>query len=457
MLIAYLESVAGRPNLREDHKGFTISVDADYGTGKSFFLKRLSRHLASSHPVAFVDAWADDLADDPLTAIAATLKKALTPYASNAAVQASFQKVTAKVGNIAKIVGKGLLKKGVALALTESGAEELFKALPSEEDQTTALEALSDAATIVGDGVVDGALRKTPSNLMADRIADFEAGQQAIQELKESLADLVMALDESEHHAPIVVIIDELDRCRPPYAIKLLEELKHLFDVPGLVFILGLNSTQLTKSIRAAYGHDFDSHAYLRRFIDRKFFLPHPDLLPLLTTLVDTLKVDTSRMEFPAVIDDNVERNPDCYRMLSRYMEAYGLTPRDAFSFVDLLQTSLALTTGSRLYMPYLLPLLISHLKGSEGGAATLISEPSWKFVVSADMTWENVDSRNSDDYFREIQNRLNWGRSSIMTSYNSGDKFSEIVFDKLYPEPVNRLSSIRNYRELVRGVGRFS
>ncbi len=75
VLIGYLESMAAMPSMREDAQGFTLAVDARYGEGKTFFLKRLSQQLSLNHPVAFVDAWADDLADEPLTALAATLKK----------------------------------------------------------------------------------------------------------------------------------------------------------------------------------------------------------------------------------------------------------------------------------------------------------------------------------------------------------------------------------------------
>ena len=66
LLARYIESVGKRPGLREDSQGFTISVDADYGIGKSYFLRRLAEQMALTHPVAFVDAWSDDLADEPM-------------------------------------------------------------------------------------------------------------------------------------------------------------------------------------------------------------------------------------------------------------------------------------------------------------------------------------------------------------------------------------------------------
>jgi hypothetical protein len=70
LLIGYIESLAARQSVREDKRASTIAVDASYGEGKTFFLTRLAEHLSINHPVAFVDAWADDLANEPFTALA---------------------------------------------------------------------------------------------------------------------------------------------------------------------------------------------------------------------------------------------------------------------------------------------------------------------------------------------------------------------------------------------------
>lgn len=78
--------------------------------------------------------------------------------------------------------------------------------------------------------------------------------------------------------AKVVIIIDELDRCRPTYAIELLERVKHLFDASGVVFILGIDRRQLNHSIRSLYGSEFDATGYLRRFIDLDYRLPEPQV-----------------------------------------------------------------------------------------------------------------------------------------------------------------------------------
>ena len=74
-------------------------------------------------------------------------------------------------------------------------------------------------------------------------------------------------------HRPLVMVVDELDRCRPTFAIELLERIKHLFDVPYLVFVIGIDEEQLKKSLKSVYG-DIDTQNYLQKFIDVETTLP---------------------------------------------------------------------------------------------------------------------------------------------------------------------------------------
>ena len=95
------------------------------------------------------------------------------------------------------------------------------------------------------------------------------------EKLKKRLAKMsAKVADETKH--PMVFIIDELDRCRPTFAIELLERVKHIFDAPNLVFVFGLNRDELCKSLQSVYG-EIDSDVYLRRFFDMEFTLPEVD------------------------------------------------------------------------------------------------------------------------------------------------------------------------------------
>ena len=87
----------------------------------------------------------------------------------------------------------------------------------------------------------------------------------------------------------MIVMIDELDRCRPTYAIELLEVAKHLFSVDHIVFVLAINRTELAHSIQAIYGDRFDAEGYLRRFFDIDFQLPEPDRDAFLEAMLATI------------------------------------------------------------------------------------------------------------------------------------------------------------------------
>ena len=85
-----------------------------------------------------------------------------------------------------------------------------------------------------------------------------------------------MKLEFKNNNRPLIIIIDELDRCRPSYAVELLEVAKHVFAVDHIVFVLAVNRSQLSHSVKALYGNDFDAYGYLRRFFDVDFRLPDP-------------------------------------------------------------------------------------------------------------------------------------------------------------------------------------
>lgn len=228
-LHAYIQSIAARTPIREDKQSFTISVEGRYGQGKTYFLKRFARYLSNAHPVAYCDAWADDFTDEPLTALAATLKDALGQFHDKEKVETFLT----KTGTVTKIVSRGLLRRGAGLLITDSAVAAL-DALNVNID-----EAIEDATEKIGEGIADDAastrFENTARKIMLDRIAQFKKGRSAIDEVKKSLRSIISSLENSQLKPPIVIIVDELDRCRPDYAISLLEQIKHLFDVPGVI------------------------------------------------------------------------------------------------------------------------------------------------------------------------------------------------------------------------------
>ena len=100
--------------------------------------------------------------------------------------------------------------------------------------------------------------------------------QETLRAFKSQLAQVAQRGLE-ERGLPTLIIIDELDRCRPGYALEVLQAVKHLFDVPGVSFIFGVNRSELVESLKLACGN-IDVETYLQKFFDLSFSLPQTGL-----------------------------------------------------------------------------------------------------------------------------------------------------------------------------------
>lgn len=96
--------------------------------------------------------------------------------------------------------------------------------------------------------------------------------EKGVNDFKKAVVELV-----EETESRFVLLIDELDRCIPDYAMGLLNVARHLFDIPGVVIVLGVNRTELEHRVRQVYGEKCDADAYLHRFVDLPIELPRPD------------------------------------------------------------------------------------------------------------------------------------------------------------------------------------
>ena len=114
----------------------------------------------------------------------------------------------------------------------------------------------------------------------ATLIKDLQEGKMDIlsavkteEDIKECVRDVFndIIVEEAEK---LVIFIDELDRCKPSFAIEMLERIKHYFDDERIIFVVSLNKEQLIHTISNYYGSEFDSTRYLNRFFDVSINLP---------------------------------------------------------------------------------------------------------------------------------------------------------------------------------------
>lgn len=230
-----------------------ISLDGKWGEGKTTFVKMWQGLLAKSGiPNIYIDAFAHDYFDDAFITVAS----AITNYAENTIVKSHKEKIS-ELKEKTKKVGGQLLSWSARIGIKAA----TFGLI---ED----VEGLKD---------IKGELSKGTSDLVGrfieERIAHHSEGIELIQSFRDLLSDLPSKIGE-EGEKPLVVIVDELDRCKPTFAVDLVEKIKHLFSVENVVFVLVMNKAQLEAAIRCVYGQNIDAHTYLQKFINIETKLP---------------------------------------------------------------------------------------------------------------------------------------------------------------------------------------
>lgn len=249
-------------------KGLVVNLNGGWGTGKTHFLKSLYVELANQHhPVVYIDAWESDFSNNPLSVVCSELLNQL------GCIKFESETNTAKnINRLKSVMGK-CFKYGQGIAEI-TGNKALGQIL---KGTGTALGAIDDAE----DNSTEGAYAK-----LVDHVAKgHNHSVEAMRDIKKELACLAEELSDSfQLETPIVFLIDELDRCRPNYAVEMLEVIKHFFETKNCVFLVASDTYALECSIKALYGNDFKSDVYLRRFFDQKVNLPeisHKDYLSL--------------------------------------------------------------------------------------------------------------------------------------------------------------------------------
>jgi len=240
---------------------FVLSVEAPWGRGKTTFLRMWQAYLESKdHICLYFNAWENDFVDDPLTAFIGEMDVGLTTVLGKTGEESPMRQ---RWGEICRL-GGGVLRKAFPLAV-----QVMTQGLLSQQTVKDAIGSFAEASDDVA---------KFASEAAAKRIASYQTERKGIDAFRTNLAGLASDLvEDGNGTAPVVFFIDELDRCRPDFAVALLERVKHLFSVPGIFFVLGLDRDQLAHSVRALYGTGMDADGYLRRFIDLAYTLPPPD------------------------------------------------------------------------------------------------------------------------------------------------------------------------------------
>ncbi|AXV99225.1 hypothetical protein CJO80_27105 (plasmid) [Ralstonia solanacearum] len=226
--------------------GAVLAIDAPWGEGKTWFARHWVAQLRKDgHRVGLIDAFQQDYVEDPFLLLAAEIRhlcKANQPMA---------KKMTERAVAVAKVVMPQVTKLAINAAVKLAGTSD-------------AVEKFQEQIEAVGEKGADAA-----QAWIKKRIEQYDTERETVQAFRQELEAFAQA-----DARPVIIVIDELDRCRPAFAVRLVERIKHFFDVPNLVFVLVMNRDQLEKAIKGVYGAETDAAAYLGKFLNLSLSLP---------------------------------------------------------------------------------------------------------------------------------------------------------------------------------------
>lgn len=254
--------------LRTQTTPLVLNLDGSWGTGKTTFLRQLYSDLRFTHsfPCIYIDAWESDYSNDPLLVIVSELLEQLKRESKQFKAAEAEKKILATVAKFSKkLWNTATVGVGTYLSdKTDNGAMvELAKQFTINDTE----------AAVIG------------TNLTTN----YKKQKNALDDARQALETLVDFCPEGKKK--VFVFIDELDRCRPNYAIEMLETIKHFFELDNYVFVVATDTQQLSNAIQAVYGVNFDGREYLSRFFSRSAKLPEPNLKAFCHLLVEDMNI----------------------------------------------------------------------------------------------------------------------------------------------------------------------
>lgn len=317
---------------------FVLNLDAGWGYGKTFFLKHLQSHLElGNYPVVYINAWEDDYSEDAFIPIVSGIRKTLDDDDKYKEIKQGLVKATsAYVRAFSGSIVSSLIAKYIGIN-GDDWNEATKKGLGAMGKQ------VDDICSEVSDRLVDR----------------YEENRQSVDGFKKALQRLVSALQKDKKQLPLFILVDELDRCRPTYAIEVLERVKHLFDVDNVVFIIATNSDQLQHSVRAVYGNNFDATQYLSRFFDRRYQLAESSRKDFIDALFKVSGINTEILVSP------LENNHT--EFFAGVADIFDLSLRGIQHCFDTLHTITSLwETDAKIQLFQMLPLIFAHYKNNK-------------------------------------------------------------------------------------------
>ncbi len=265
--------------------GLVITIDSQWGDGKTTLIKQWEKQISIGKqfiPI-YYDAFKNDFSEDPFLSIAVEIHEAFKTEIIKSGGDPKNHTQLAKLKKHTVAITVGFLKMLTSTAVTSlSGG-----LIPSD-----------DINKYVG---------KSAENLLFDTLEHdaeekFEAhlgSKKTIEEYQSQLKTMLRIV-EDDVNKKVVFFVDELDRCRPSFAIEVIEKIKHLFSIENVFFVLAINKRQLVEIIKHNYGiQEDDAESYLQKFVHIETKLPPLDNV--------TYNRDTLNVKIRKFVDQLIE------------------------------------------------------------------------------------------------------------------------------------------------------
>ena len=238
-----------------------ISVSGAWGTGKTYLAKNWHKYLEEQeYFTCYIDAHKKDYAEDPLLIIMSEIESAVNKYIKKeeAFIKRAFTPVKRKFFPFLASGLKTAGKVGASMVLPDIISSSV-KQIIDKVDEETIKEFVKSSIEKYG---------RKKDNYIKQYYNNIQAYSKNMEEFKRELEKFA-----AQFNKPVVIFIDELDRSNPKFVIKLIDQLKHIFEIPNLVFILTVNKKELSNTIKGIYGSEMDGYAYYKKFTTHDFTL----------------------------------------------------------------------------------------------------------------------------------------------------------------------------------------
>ena len=271
--------------------GYSISLNAEFGNGKTTFLRMFEHFIKkekNNYDVLFINAWESDFYGEPTIVILSEFVNFLEQTQANKQTAKELIQIISKV---ASDEGKQLLYKTIQLAiLTKGGINVNFKNIESR-------------------------FKKYSDKFGKYLISDFNKRKECIKQIKNVISKYT-----KENNKKLLIIIDELDRARPDYAVHFLETMKHFFDIENVAFLVAVNRKQIEITVKRLYGQEMDFDRYYGKFFKQEVNLPNPHKDKEIRNFINSLMQKTQ-----INIDNEGKLPPDMRNPMESYYLLCGI------------------------------------------------------------------------------------------------------------------------------------